>query len=183
MDFSETIDQRLLKNIQAGDVLAFNELFKMYSRFLKIEAYYRLRDLQLAEEAVQDVLISIWQRREHLEINVPLKIYLFQAIKKQCAYKERGLKLQKRMVNHVETIDTEFGYFTPTLENKELGQKIYQAIANISAPVNRKAFEMQFIDHIPQKDIAKKLNISISAVKKRISRAAQEVRSRLKENH
>lgn len=183
MDFSQTDDLMLLQEIKAGNVLAFNELFARYSRFLKIEAYYRLRDMQLAEEAVNDVLISIWQRRQDIEINVQVKAYLFKSVVKRCLYKERSLKLHKRLVNHVDVMDMEYGFYPSTLENKELGQKIFNAIAHISADSSRRAFEMQFIDHKPQKEIAREMNISLDAVKKKISRAAHEVRTRLKKNH
>ncbi|MRG49019.1 sigma-70 family RNA polymerase sigma factor [Chitinophaga sp. SYP-B3965] len=183
MDFLQSDDLTLLHEIKNGNELAFNEMFRRYSRFLKIQAYYKLKDTQLAEEAVNDVLISIWQRRNNIEINIPLKAYLFKAITKQCAYKERSLRQHRLLVNHVDVMETDFGFYPATLENKELGQKILNAIAHISAPSSRRAFEMQYIYHKPQKEIAQEMNMSLDAVKKKISRATQEVRSLLKKSH
>lgn len=183
MDFSHTDDLTLLQEIKAGNILAFNELFARYNRFLKIEAYYRLRDMQLAEEAVNDVLISVWQRRLDIEISIQVKAYLFKAVIKQCAYKERSLKQHKRLINHVEEMDADHGFYPATLENKELRLKIFNAIAHISAPSSKRAFEMQYIYHKPQKEIAQEMNLSLDAVKKKISRATQEVRNLLKKSY
>ena len=183
MDFSHTDDLTLLHEIKNGNELAFNEMFSRYNRFLKVHAFYKLRDTQLAEEAVNDVLFSIWQRRNSIEINIPLKVYLFKAIAKHCIYKVRNLRQHRLLVNHVDEMETDFGFYPATLENKELGQKIFNAIAHISAPSSRKAFVMQYIHHKPQKEIAQELNMSLNAVKKKISRAAQEVRSLLKNSH
>lgn len=180
IDFSQADDVTLLKEIKAGNVQAFNELFRIYNRFLKIEAFYRLGDTHLAEEAVQDVFVSFWNRRQKIEIDVPIKWYLFGAIRKRCICLDRDLKLYKDAVKYKDEIDTEHGFDPHTLENKELFLKILRAIAHISAPSGRVAFEMHYLDRKPQKQIAQEMNLTLDAVKKKISRALQQVRDYLR---
>lgn len=182
MDYSQIDDLQLLQQFKEGDQLAYKELFNRYNRFLKITAYNQLKDTQLAEEAINDVFISIWLRQVDIEINPPVKHYLYKAVRNCCARKYKRLKVQRKIVEYVDIIEKEFSFIPSALENKELGNKIDEAIANISSPSSRKAFEMQFLDQKPQREIAQEMNLSLDAVKKKINRAAQEVRQSLKKN-
>lgn len=178
MDLTQVDDLKLLQEIIAGNELALTELFNRYCTFLKKEAFYRLRDRQLAEEAVNDIFVSLWKRRRKVQIDVSLKQYLFHAIRKHCAYVERGLKMYKQAINYKEDIDIDkaHGFDPTTLDEKELRYKLYRALVRISSASNRKAFVLFFVYRVPQKQIALAMNISLDAVKKKISRTAQQVR-------
>jgi RNA polymerase sigma factor (sigma-70 family) len=182
MDFSQADGATLLKELKAGNELALKELVSRFSKFLKIEAYYRLRDKQLAEEAVSDIFISIWEKRHTLEIKVGWKPYLFASIKNRCARIFKNRKLYKEAFKYPAELETEPGFDPAILENKELFNKIMLAISRISAPAGRKAFKMQYIDHKPQKEIAREMNISLDAVKKQVSRGLEQVRHFLRKN-
>jgi RNA polymerase sigma-70 factor (ECF subfamily) len=184
MDLKQIDDKALIEEIKASNLNAFTELYQRLEEFLKIVALgVRDIDMELAQESVNDVLLSIWQRRFDIQITGNVRTYLLHAVKKQCAYKLRSLEMHKRTINNMDFSDLEFGFYPAAiLENKELGQKIYRAIAHISAPSSRKAFEMQYLENKPQKAIAKELNLSLDVVKKKINRAAMEVRLLLKKN-
>jgi RNA polymerase sigma-70 factor (ECF subfamily) len=167
----------LIREIKAGNELAFNELFSRYEKYLKALAYYKLRDIELAKEVVIDVIFSIWQRRHHINVKKTIEGYLYSAVKKRCMNKLRNILKYKRTILYIEAPVENYGYEPAcVLGRKEIGQAILQAIANIPSAVNRAAFEMYYLGDLPQREIAKKLNTTESAIKMRIYRAVKEVR-------
>lgn len=181
-DFSGYNDLMLLQEIKKGSKPAFNALFHKYSRFLKLEAYHRLRDTELAEEVVNDVFNNIWMTRLDLHINFSFKQYLFKSVKNRCVCRKRSMKSHKNVMNHVKEIETEtdHGFDPGIMENKELGQQIMDAIAHIGNPRSKRAFELQFIHDKSHREIAELMNLNPANVRQMISRALKIVRPLLK---
>lgn len=177
IDFSQYDDLTLLEEIKAGNKLAYNALFRRYSRFLKIEAYFRLKDMMLSEEVVNDVFSKIWLKRLDLVIKGSFKHYLFKAVKNKCIDTQRRMRLSQNMIRSVEENDTDLGFDSDIIENKELGQLIFDAIAQITNPNSKRAFELQYIDNKPQKEIAELMNLSLDNVKQLVSRGLKVVRA------
>lgn len=181
-DYSEYNDLMLLREIKKGDKLAFAALFHKYSRFLKLEAYYRLRDTELAEEVVNDVFYNVWMMRLDIHIKFSFKQYLFRSVKNKCVCRKRSMKSHKNVMNHVKEIETDIdhGFDPGIMENKELGQQIIDAIAHIANPKSKRAFELQFIHNKSPKEIAELMNLDPANVRQMISRALKIVRPLLK---
>ncbi len=55
-------DIEILKLIKEGDKTAFETLFKQYYRMLVIFAAKYLRSAEDAEELVQQVFVSVWEK-------------------------------------------------------------------------------------------------------------------------
>jgi RNA polymerase sigma factor (sigma-70 family) len=180
MDFKQSDDLSLIQEIKADNILAFNELFRRYIRFLKVEAYYRLRDIQLSEEVVNDVFMYIWEKRDEIEIKISVKQYLFKSVTYTCVCRQRSMRIYCMLINSMDITETNSGFYPGIMENKELGQQIFAAISHISSSSSKRAFELQFIDNLSQKEIASEMNLSLNNVKKKVSRALQEVRKMLK---
>ena len=60
-----------------NDQQAYNDLFLHFYHSLHQFAFSLLKSKQLAEEAVSDVFIKIWQKRDTLESITNLRLYLF----------------------------------------------------------------------------------------------------------
>src|SRR5690606_4232381 len=73
-------DHRLAVLLQQEDDRAFTEIYERYSRKLMAMAYNYAKDLSLAEEIVQQVFVTLWERRNDVEIK-ELEAYLATAIK------------------------------------------------------------------------------------------------------
>lgn len=74
-------DNNLLICLKQGDIVAFDELYHRYSRKLMAFSLTFFPDQQLAEEAVQEVFVRVWERRKKLDETKSFKSYLFQAVK------------------------------------------------------------------------------------------------------
>ncbi|HEV8283126.1 MAG TPA: RNA polymerase sigma-70 factor [Chitinophagaceae bacterium] len=73
-------DAQLLCLLQQSSEGAFTEIYNRYWEKLFSVAYYHSRNKQLAEEVTQDVFMSLWDRRNSLDIK-ELKAYLGTAAK------------------------------------------------------------------------------------------------------
>src|SRR5215216_4473595 len=73
-------EDELLARLYTGDELAFTEIYNRYWEKLLAIGYYYMHDKQAAEDIVHDVLISLWSRKNELNIQ-SLNAYLGAAVK------------------------------------------------------------------------------------------------------
>jgi len=174
-----TNDEEMLQGIKAGREAAFTAMYNRYQPMLLMEAYYKIRSSSEAEDMVQEIFTSLWQRRETLSIAIPLKHYLLKAVHLQYAYKCRKSEVARRFIQHTLYVSRE-ATVNYVLENKEIYTQIRDAMACITAPACRKAFELLYIDDMSHKEIAIGMNIKPQVVKNQVSRALKVIRVQLK---
>lgn len=173
-------EDELLKQIKNGNAKAFTILYNHYHPQLLTEAFYKIGNQQEAEDIVQEIFASFWQRRHELSITVSLKHYLLRAVHLQYAHKCRRNRVARSFITY--TYHTSRGNMAPhILECKELGQQIKSAINGITAPACRKVFELLYLEEKSYKEIAMDLHIRPQVAKNQASRALKVIRTRLRE--
>jgi RNA polymerase sigma-70 factor (family 1) len=70
-------EQLLVKDLSKGNILAFNQLYKGYSSRLYRFALGYMKSEAEAEEIVQDVFTTIWEKRADLKEELSFKSFLF----------------------------------------------------------------------------------------------------------
>ena len=173
----EIKDDELFNLVKAGNQMAFTLLVERYQDLLLMIAHQKLESEDEARDAVQEVLMWLWQKKESVQINSSLRNYLHGAIKNHCLNIIRAHNMtKKRKVHYAYIRET---LTTPNdLENKELSIQLQNAISNI-APASRAVFEMQYIDGFSQKEIATKRGIGLQTVKNQVLSALKELRTSL----
>jgi len=81
--FKNIEDFELFNKIKQNNSKALDELFSRYYRGLCHFSFKIITDNELAEEAVSDVFLNIWLKRNEIEIKTSLKAYLFTAVRNQ----------------------------------------------------------------------------------------------------
>lgn len=164
-------DTELLALIRIADRSAFEELYNRYWDVLLDTAYRRLGYIELAEEIVQDIFVSLFVRRAHIEIKSSLEGYLKNALKYKIFDVFRSMDVHSKYVNAVLRQEAPC-YLTPEndLEAKELSQKIEAVTCKLPEKC-REVFLLSRIENMSNKSIAEKLGISISTVEKHIGKA------------
>jgi RNA polymerase sigma-70 factor (family 1) len=79
-NLSQSSDDELLRELQAASEPAFTEIYNRYWEKLLAIGYYHAGDKQAAEDIVHEVMISLWTRKNELQIH-SLKAYLATAVK------------------------------------------------------------------------------------------------------
>lgn len=70
-------ESKLVRSLSKGNLMAFNSLYKMYSRRLYRFACSYLRNEAEAEELVQEVFTTIWEKRSDLKEELSFRSFLF----------------------------------------------------------------------------------------------------------
>lgn len=83
-------DSQLMARVRRHDEGALRELFRRYYIRLGEFPHSLLRRRDLAQEAVSNVFVNVWQRREKLEITTSVQSYLFTAVGNQARNIRKG---------------------------------------------------------------------------------------------
>jgi RNA polymerase sigma-70 factor, ECF subfamily len=166
--------------IKSGDKTAFETLFRDNYSHLCAYANTFVRDVETAQDLVQEFLFHIWQKKEDLPVNVSVRAYLFKSIHNSCLNSLKHQKIKQRHKGLTIRDSRENSYEDFDNETNVLHDKIRQTIDKLP-PERRKVFIMHRYEELKYKEIAEKLNISIKTVENQIGKALIFLRNELKD--
>ena len=155
----------------------FKILFEQYYNPLCNFANTILYDSIKAEDAVQDVFVKMWQKKEKVRDLDNVKSYLFTSTKNKCIEYLRKLKLDRKLSEENESrlemsssinIDDEADKYV-------LKEKLFNSIRQLP-PKCRDVFTMSKINGLTYSEIADELGISPKTVENQIGRALRLLR-------
>lgn len=171
------IDSSLIARIKKGEEAAFDELFTKLHHQVFLYSLKFVHSREAAEEIMQDVFVTLWKKREKLDLQFSVDALMFKITKDLCINylrkqsRENSLKaeLQYRSAGEVS-------YHT---ENQIIYNDYYAlAIYAIDQlPTQRKRiFEMKQWIGMRDEEIAHHLGISKNTVKVQLARAGRFIR-------
>lgn len=166
-------DDQLLKQLCQNDEGAFAEIYNRYWKPLYTSAHNILQVREAAQDAVQEVFISLWKRRQDLQVDV-LQSYLHQAVRFQVFKAIRAEKTDQLFFNRLALISKDILFEDPVLF-KEL-EGIYQQLIQSLPPDEQEIFLLHRDVGLTYKQIAEQKNISVKTVEKKMSRALKTIR-------
>ncbi len=171
-------DRDLFQSIQTDNQKALKLLMDRYWRPMFLMAEAILKDSHTSEEIVQEVFISIWNKRASISINHSIKVYLFACTRYQI-YKE----IQQKKVPHLDI--EQFNQLVPDpynpqqkLEYQDLLDRLTLLISELP-PRCREVYRMKREENLSQKEIAEALNISRKSVENQLTIALKKLRAGL----
>lgn len=172
-------EEQLLLSLKSGDESAFTEIYTLYSRKLLAIAFNYSRDPDLAEEIVQDVFLSIWERRTSLNI-LSLDSYLATAAKfaifRQIYNQRKRTELAKNNYIVDTSISEEDKIYAKFLDEYILG------IVETLPEKCRLVFQYSRSMHLNNREIADKMNISEKTVESHMTKALKIIRNKLSDS-
>lgn len=173
-------DDVLLKRMSNDDQEAFSLLYRRYWEDLFITAVKALRGQQEAEDVVQDVFLSIWNRRKELRIEGPLDAYLQVSVRyKAIHYIEKNITRRDYLAMLTDAaVNILPASIEVKLQLKEVQQTIYNTVAQMP-PKMQEVYRLSRQQHLTHKEIARQLGISVETVKKHIQHAMQLIKTAL----
>ena len=166
-------DDQLLQQLYASDEKAFAEIYNRYWKSLYTSAHNILQVKDAAQDAVQEVFISLWKRRETIQVEV-LPSWLHQAVRFQVFKAIRAEKTDQHFFNRLALITKDILIEDPVLF-KEL-ESLYQRLIHALPPDEQEIFLLHRDGGLTYKQIAAQKNISVKTVEKKMSRALKELR-------
>lgn len=176
--FERLSDTELLHLMKMENTAAFEELYRRHWSFLIDTAYKRLQSRQKAEDIVQELFITLYQKRNILEITVSLRAYLCQALKYKILNEFRAEGIRSNYVKSLFFNDVCKNDFVEGVEAKELHKKIEDTLASLPEKC-RQVFLLSRKENLSNKEISNELNISVSTVEKHIGKALKTLREHL----
>ncbi|QES90227.1 RNA polymerase sigma factor [Rhizosphaericola mali] len=175
-------DTQLLSFIKSGNAEAFKEIYERYWERMADYVIKVIKNETEAQDIVQEIFISIWKRREIIEIKGELLAYLLKSARNlSLRYIEKNLNKQsfyQSLNNHLN--DFQFTNFT-ALELKELEEQINNAIEALPAKM-QEIFKLSRFENLSYKEISERLNIADTTVKKQISNAIKIIKKDVDNN-
>jgi RNA polymerase sigma-70 factor (family 1) len=166
-------DDQLLQGLYESDESAFAEIYNRYWKSLYTAAHNILQVKEAAQDAVQEVFISLWKRRATIQVEV-LQSYLHQAVRFQVFKAIRAEKTDQQFFNRLASISKDILFEDPLLF-KELESLYHQLIQSLP-PDEKEIFLLHRDGGLTYKQIAEQKNISVKTVEKKMSHALKEIR-------
>jgi RNA polymerase sigma-70 factor (family 1) len=171
-------DSDLVSRLNNGGEKALDELFIQFYQALCFYAIRIISNKEQAEDIVVECFSKLWNRRTDFDNLHKMKGFLYISTRNACYdfLKHRGrvqaahheiFFLQDAAVSHIDD---------PEKTRAEVLRKLYEEIEKLPK-LCRQVFELSVFEGLKTKDIAERMDISISNVTSQKSRAVQLLRS------
>jgi RNA polymerase sigma-70 factor (ECF subfamily) len=180
LDYGILSDCELVTLLKAGDNQAYAVIYDRYKVLMFRHACNKIYDIDEAQDVLQDVFLSLWNKRADISESENLAGYIYTSIR------NKTLKLiahHKIKTNYVESmlLFAETGGSVAAdhlVRERQFSELIEREIAALPLEM-RKIFVMSRKGHLKNKDIAVKLELSEHTVATQIKRALKILRRRL----
>ncbi|MCB0358935.1 MAG: sigma-70 family RNA polymerase sigma factor [Bdellovibrionales bacterium] len=182
-------DSALIEQFLAGDHLSYEQLLSRYETKVFNLALRLTRNIEDAEEVLQDVFVTVFRKLEGFEGKAKFSSWLYRI-----AVNASFMKLRKRKQNKAVSIND----FMAELENQEIpDRQSYGAQSDARAITNeiqdelkgaierlpeeyRTVFVLRDVQGLSNKEVGELLSLSVPAVKSRLHRSRLMLRRRLR---
>lgn len=139
-----------------------------------------LQDADETEDIVQQVFVSVWEKRTQLDIHTSVRALLYKAVHNACLNRIKHYKV--RAVHAREWKATQSGEADASdhLQADELNRRINSAIEMLPEQC-RKIFRMSRFEQLKYQEIADRLGLSVKTVENQMGKALKVIRESLKD--
>ena len=178
MPFSSDPDEEVFKSVRDGNAKALQVLMQRYWEPVFHMAMKTLQDTLAAEDVVQEVFITIWEKRSRIDLKYSLKAYLFACARYEI-YRQVKRSLDKKQQLKGHTADF-IEYFNPLkqLEYEELLEKI-EALVDQFPEKRRAIYRLSRNEQLSHQEISALLKVKPKTVENQITLALKHLRKGL----
>jgi len=173
-------EKNIVSRIIIGDFRIFEYVFRKHYEMLCRYAIRIINDGTEAEEIVQDLFYSLWEKRQSLKIDISLKSYLFAAVHNRCMkyIRHRNVEEKYRSEHPANTVEAEspetYAY------SEELNEILERTLKSLPQKCST-IFRMNRFEGLKYSEIAAKLSVSVKTVEANMGRALKILRKNLKD--
>lgn len=166
----------IVVRIRNGDKNAFEKVYWDYSDDLHRLALKFLKDHQLADDAIQDLFINLWDNRKNLDPDKSLKAFLFISLKNHVLNMKKTHR--RRILRQFEYMDSNESITDKT--DDAIIQSDYNKIYNKGLKtlplLKRQVYELKRVSRFSNDEIAARLGLSVNTVKSHYYLAKKSMR-------
>lgn len=167
----------LIRRLNDKDSSALRYLFDQHYLKLCQYAFTYLKDMDEAEDVVQNLFVEIWEKKGKLEIHQSLQQYLFRATYYKClnALEYKQVRKKHTQENHQQV---EVG-INAERDGEEKRMAIQNALEKLPEKC-KQVFVLSRFEELKYAEIADKMGISINTVENHMGKALRLLRAELK---
>ncbi|SMC38238.1 RNA polymerase sigma-70 factor, ECF subfamily [Pedobacter africanus] len=172
-------DGELVVLLKQDDRSAFTEIYNRYWKKLFTTAGQKVFELEEAREIVQNIFISLWERRDSLKIEGSLSAYLSVSVKYRIINSLDKHYIRKKYLDSLPVVSEIDNSTQEWLEFEELKERLSALVADLPEKC-RLVFTMSREQGMSQKEIAQELDISEKTVEAHLGKAIKTLKTGLK---
>jgi RNA polymerase sigma-70 factor (ECF subfamily) len=178
-------DRSLLGRVAAGDVAALRALYDVHAPRALAIAMRILRNVEEAEDVVQDTFLEVWRRSAQFDdgrgaaIAWIVTIARSRAIDRLRASHTAGRALDGVVANE-DVMRTALPSPADRMDERRDGARVATALAALPA-LQRETIELAYFEGLSQSEIAAKTGTPLGTVKMRVKLAISKLTGLLKE--
>lgn len=174
--YRQQTDADLMMSFREGNSHAFAEIYQRYWKKLLAVAYHHCRDKMVAEEVVQEVFISVWNRRKELRID-NINAYLATAVRlsvfKQYLRQKRRVQIIEQTADPVVTAWDEEKIYTRFLQ-----QQINGIVETLPRQC-RLVFKLSRVEGLTIPEVARQTGIAEKTAEAHLTKALKVLKLKL----
>lgn len=183
-DVPTDIERAWVARSRAGDVNAFEAIFRRYYQHLCVSAEKLLHSPDAACDAVQDVFVAIWKQKEFCQGCDSLSHYLFSAVRNRALKLLRHQKVVERTRARMTLEQRSPGVgAAPDAPDDEIGaMELAAAVERVIQQLperSREAYLLHRRERMSYAEIADVMGVSVRTVENHIARALRGLREGL----
>jgi RNA polymerase sigma-70 factor, ECF subfamily len=167
----------LIKRLNNKDSSALRYLFDLHYLKLCQYAFTYLKDMNEAEDVVQNLFVDIWEKKGHLEIRQSLQQYLFRSVYYKCL---NALEYKQVRKKHVQDGQYQMGEGAANEDDREEKRMAIQNALDKLPERCKQVFVLSRFEELKYGEIAERLGISINTVENHMGKALRLLRAELK---
>ena len=169
-------DQEICVMLSSMNQKGMDLLFDAYYKPLVVWADTFLRDMNLAEDVVQDLFVSIWKDKVYLRfkpetlssfLHVSVRNRSFKRIEKRDVFRNASV------LDHVELVFEEYNE-----RHDQLVSRVLEEMALLPER-SREIMNCVFLEGLKYREVAERYGISVSTVKTLLGNSVKKLRERL----
>jgi len=170
-------DSVIISRLKRGDEPAFEQVFRRYYKHLYAIGIKFLKNPELAEDAVQDIFLKLWDQRDALKEDGCIKGFLAMRNHVLNVIRNDHRAIWEYLSGPLE--ETFFENSTAnTLQLQEYKAITEQGLKQLP-PQQEKIFRMRAFSGMDNDQVAKQLSISVTTVKCQFSQATKSLKDYL----
>lgn len=174
-------DTLLWDAFRAGDLLAFEQIYRTHSRSLLSYGKRLCADRDQVQDAVQDVFMELWKRRATLCHLATIRFYLFRVLRNRLV---KQISSHTDPLLHPQVLSDEAELLTiPSVDllltEQETAEHVQHRLRHALESLphrQREALTLAFYHQLSNSEIAHIMNINSQSVTNHISRALLTLR-------
>lgn len=176
-------DDELIRNLNSGSEAAFTEIYERYWEKMVDYAVRLTKSEEEAGDIVQEIFISVWNRRHEIYVTGSLVAYLIKSTRNlSLRYIQKNIntgtfleKLSKNMQNALTAFDDR-------LSLQDLQLQIDKAVDSLPSKM-KTVYLLSRDEQLSYRQIAEKMGITENTVKNQIHNALKSISSSIKSKY